>query len=79
MPEPEFCAFCGRNERHVEQLPHYKLKICAACTRVNEQGWLLQHETLLRQALASAGLFIPDRNADGRLPFRYAPPNDFQL
>ncbi len=79
MPEPNLCAFCGQGEPKVDQLPHYHLNICTACTQANAGGWLEQHEPLLRQALASAGLFIPDRNADGRLPFRYAPPSDFQL
>ena len=46
---------------------------------VAEHGWPTVFEQALFNALARAGLLLPDRNDNGRLPREYAPPAEFSL
>ena len=59
--------------------PGYRIAVCAACWSSAEGGWPPEQEGALMQALARAGLLIPDRNPAGRLPREYTPPADFNL
>ena len=77
MPD-DLCYLClGAPARR--DVPGYRVAVCQSCWQSAEQGWPERHEASLFNALARAGLLIPDRNGQGRLPREYAPPADYSL
>lgn len=74
----DLCYLCLAAPSEVA-VPGYGFKVCTRCWQHAEQGWEAEFEPSIFNALARAGLLIPDRNATGRLPRAYAPPADFNL
>ncbi|MEM7098968.1 MAG: hypothetical protein AAF541_11975 [Pseudomonadota bacterium] len=74
----ELCYLClgGPSEKEV---PGYRFSVCLSCWQKASPGWPPEFEPSILQALARAGLLIPDRNAAGRYPRIYAPPADYAL
>jgi len=75
---PDVCYLCLAAPSAVK-VRGYGFSVCHACWRNAEQGWPTAYEPSVFDALARAGLLIPDRNAAGRLPREYAPPANFNL
>ena len=72
------CHVClGGPSQH--KVKGYNLVVCHRCWQQAAEGWPKEYEPTLFDALARAGLLIPDRNAHGRLPRTYLPPEDFNL
>ena len=74
----ELCYLCLAAPP-VKTAPGYRFAVCSSCWQQAEAGWPTHYEASIRQALARAGLLIPDRNAEGRYPREYAPPADYAL
>ena len=72
------CYLCLGAPSEVK-VPGYGFSVCKICWRNRENGWDPKFEPSLFNALARAGLLIPDRNENGRLPRAYQPPADFNL
>ena len=72
------CNLClaGPAERKVSG---YNMQVCQTCWQRAAEGWPKEFEPTLFDALTRAGLLIPDRTANGRLPRSYEPPADFNL
>lgn len=62
-----------------QRVTGYGVLVCGPCWERAERGWPAHQEPALMQALARAGLLIPDRNERGLLPRTYMPPEDFAL
>lgn len=77
-PVPDLCYLCLGAPRAVD-VPAYRITVCAGCWSKAEAGWPEEFEPSLFAALKRAGLLIPDRNGQGRLPREYRPPADFHL
>jgi len=74
----DLCYLCLGAPSDV-RAPGYAFNVCTPCWRQAEQGWDATFEPSIFDALARAGLLIPDRNELGRLPREYIPPANFSL
>ena len=74
----DLCYLClaGPSSHNVKG---YGFDVCTKCWQAAAQGWDVGFEPAIFNALGRAGLLIPDRNPQGRLPREYAPPADHQL
>jgi hypothetical protein len=75
---PSLCYLCLGGPGEVK-VPGYGFHVCRRCWQQAEHGWDPVFEAGIFKALSSAGLLIPDRNQDGRLPREYQPPADYNL
>lgn len=73
------CPLCGGHAELIVRVPAYKIDVCEPCWDGAQAGWPRTAEAKLFEALAAAGLLIPDRNDNGHLPRQYAPPEDLHL
>ncbi len=72
------CSLClGGPAQH--KATGYNLQVCDVCWQKAAAGWPREYEATLFNALAKAGLLIPDRNDQGKLPRAYQPPADYAL
>lgn len=72
------CYLCLAGPK-AQQAPGYGFGVCQTCWERSARGWDKGFEPAIFAALAKAGLLIPDRTENGRLPRAYAPPADFNL
>lgn len=75
---PSLCHLC-LGAPGDKRVPGYKINVCIPCWTRADEGWAEKDEPTLFQALSRQGLLIPDRNARGRLPRKYAPPANYDL